>query len=75
MSARSSAMPASRSFMAMQGLRLVQVRDRSLGVAGVLIDDLVVVLDGGGEFAGAVVDLADVVVGVAGKRVAGVARG
>ena len=49
----------------------MQVRDGPFGVVGELLEDVVVVLDGGGVLSGAVVDLAEIVEGVAGKGVIG----
>ena len=46
-------------------------RDGNLVAVGILLDDAVVGLDGGGVLASAVVDLGLVVVGVAGERIVG----
>ncbi len=73
MRARSSRMPASFCFSAMQSLALVQVRGGNLVVVRELLEDAVVILRGGSVLAGAIVDLAEVVVGVSRERGVGVA--
>ncbi len=50
----------------------VEAGDGDLGVVGELLEDVVVVADGVGVLAGAVVDLAEVVEGVAGEGILGV---
>src|SRR5215469_30221 len=52
-----------------EGVALVQVRGGDLGVVGVVLEDVVVVLNGSGVLAPAEVHFADVVVGVAGEVV------
>ena len=50
----------------------MQVGGGDFCVVGVVLEEVVVVLDGGGGFGGADVDFAEVVVGVAGEVVVGV---
>ena len=54
-----------------ESVAFVQVGGWDLGVVGVVLEDVVVVLDGGGGLVAAEIHLADVVVGVAGEVVVG----
>ena len=55
-----------------QGLALVEVGGGDLVVVGELLEDFIVVVGGVGELAGAIVDLAQVVEGIAREGVVGV---